>query len=102
MLGFGLRVRVRVRVRVTCCGETLALVEPLGESLLREAAYLLGVRRLLLEARQQALPRRRRPPQPGGYDLQQGDGGCGGERDRGGESGEGPKSTAVTDDRWWH
>jgi hypothetical protein len=42
----GLGLRVRVSVRVACCGETLALVEPLGESLLREAAYLLGVCRL--------------------------------------------------------
>ena len=50
-------------------GGALAQAEPLGPSLLRDAAGLLGVRCLLLEARQQALPRRRRPSQPRGCDL---------------------------------
>ena len=50
-------------------GGALAQAEPLGPSLLRDAAGLLGVRCLLLEARQQALPRRGRPPQPGGHDV---------------------------------
>ena len=50
---FGLRRRPR---GVHCSGGALPQVEPFVQSLLREAAHLLGVRRLLLETRQQALP----------------------------------------------
>ena len=51
------RAKRRGAVLSVHCGDgALPQVKPFGQSLLREAAHLLGVRRLLLEARQQALP----------------------------------------------